>query len=102
MTAEHSFHIPEFLLGHRMGLALQDAGHSVQDAADYFGCSRQTIGNWINNRIVPGLGEQRLWALWTGVPLQWLQTGQAPDPQGGGVDNTTQHITGCYPLRLIA
>lgn len=101
MSTAHDFLIPEFQLGDRMALALRNTGHSVQDAADYFGCSRQTIGNWINNRIQPSLGDLRLWAMWTGVPLVWLQTGVAPHPEPSGeADNVTRSFTGC--LRIAA
>lgn len=100
MSVQHDFHIPEFQLGDRMGLALRNTGHSVQDAADYYGCSRNTIGNWINNRVRPSLADLRLWAMWTGVPLAWLQTGARPDPSDG--DNQPGTVTGCLSLRLVA
>jgi transcriptional regulator with XRE-family HTH domain len=86
MTTAHDFMIPEFQLGDRMALALRNAGHSQQEAAEYFGVTRQTISAWTNGRNVPKKGELTLWALWTGVPLSWLQTGEKPadgGPDGG-------------------
>lgn len=84
MSTAHDFLIPEFQLGDRMALALRSAGHSVNDAAAYLDVNRHTVSRWLNGNIAPSLATQRLWAFWTGVPLQWLQTGQAPDPQDGG------------------
>lgn len=99
MSTAHDFLIPEFQLGDRMALALRSAGHSVQDAADYFGRTRGTIGNWINNRVQPSLADQRLWAMWTGVPLMWLQTGVAPHPEPSGeIDNVTRELTACLGI----
>lgn len=90
--------IPEFQLGDRMALALRNAGHSQQDAADYFGVTRQTISAWTNGRNVPKKGELTLWALWTGVPLSWLQTGQTPDPHGHGISNRGDRLSN--PFRV--
>lgn len=61
-----------------MRKALDVAGVGVQDMADYLGVSRQSVSKWINGR---GLVDRRTtiaWALRTGVPLVWLETGEAP------------------------
>ena len=83
MTVQHDFHIPTFQLGDRMALALRDSGHSVNDAAEYLGVNRHTVSRWLNGIIAPTLATQRLWALWTGVPLAWLQTGERPSTNDG-------------------
>lgn len=36
-----------------------------------------TVSRWINGHKVPSKQTRRLWALRTGVPLEWLETGQA-------------------------
>jgi transcriptional regulator with XRE-family HTH domain len=75
--------VPQFTQGDRMRLSLKASGVGVQEMAEYLGVSRYTISNWINDRIHPRLSDLRVWAMRTGVPLTWLQTGQAP---GGGPD----------------
>jgi transcriptional regulator with XRE-family HTH domain len=56
----------------------------VQEIADYLGVSRNTVGAWINGRVVPGKAFIRLWALRTGVPFEWLETGKSPGQDGPG------------------
>ena len=64
-------------------MALRDADVTVQEMADYLDVGRNTVSRWINDRGVPGKQTMRLWALRTGVPLQWLETGQAPAGKPG-------------------
>ena len=79
MTTEVSAgNIPEWTRGDRMRKALDHAGLTVQDMADYLEVTRQAVGTWVNERRAPSKATMRLWALRTGVPLQWLETGQAP------------------------
>jgi transcriptional regulator with XRE-family HTH domain len=59
----------------RMRKALRLADVSVQDMADYLDVDRSTISTWINGRISPSYATLRLWALRTGVPLEWLHHG---------------------------
>ena len=68
--------IPEFELEDRMRVSMRRAGVGVSAMADYFGVRRETIGTWINGRIRPGTQSLRLWALRTGVPYEWLRTGE--------------------------
>lgn len=71
-------------MGDRMRKALEHNDYSVQSAADYFGVTRGTVSNWIHGRTPVPLASLRLWAMWTGVPLEWLQTGHtAPTPPDG-------------------
>lgn len=100
MSVQHDFHIPQFQLGDRMAIALRDAGHSVNEAAAYLGVNRHTVSRWLTGTTQPPLTVLRLWAIWTGTPLAWIQTGTAPDPSGG--DNQPGTVTGCLSLRLVA
>lgn len=61
-----------------MALALEVAGVGVQEMADYLGVDRGTVGRWINGRGPATKQTLRLWALRTGVSLDWLETGLAP------------------------
>ena len=62
----------------RMRRALRISGVGVQDIAVYLDVSRTSVSNWINGRVAPTTQTLRLWALRTGVPFEWLKTGQAP------------------------
>ena len=68
-----------FDLADRMRKALRVADLGVAEMADYLGVSRNTVSTWINGRITPSLQSRRLWAMRTGVPLEWLETGTDPD-----------------------
>ena len=69
-----------------MRIALRHAGVGVQEMADYLGVGRNTVSTWINDRITPSRQTVMLWAMRCGVPVIWLETGQAPaepGPDGG-------------------
>ena len=74
--------VPTFDRSDRMRKALQVADVGVQQMADYLGVSRASVGNWINGKVTPSKQTMRLWSLRTGVPLVWLETGQAPAMPG--------------------
>lgn len=97
--------VPEFDLADRMRKALRTSGVGVQDMADYLGVARNTVSTWINGRIEPSKQSVRLWAMRTGVPYEWLQTGERPQPEnpdGGGQEllrlDSNQKPAG-YPRR---
>ena len=79
----------EFDLADRMRRALRISGVTVQDVADYLGVARNTVSTWINGHIVPSKQTLRLWAMKTGVPFAWLETGTAPADDGKGPDSYT-------------
>lgn len=66
---------PFFTLGDRMRKAMQVAGVSNQDMADYLGVSRNTISNLIHDKVPAKRQTIMLWALRTGVALSWLESG---------------------------
>lgn len=85
MTQATQWGIPIWTRGDRLRKALDFADMSVQSMADYLEVSRNTVSNYISERTpIPG-ASIKLWAMRTGVPRQWLETGQAPDggPDGG-------------------
>jgi len=82
--------IPEWTLGDRMGKALSHADMGVQEMADYLGVSRNTVSTWLHDRIRPSRQTQMLWAMRTGVALEWLTgewapRGSNPEPTVSGV-----------------
>lgn len=68
----------------RLRRALRVSGISVNDMADYLEVSRNTVTTWINGRHEPRRRDLAAFALRTGFPLEWLETGNAPRPGGGG------------------
>ncbi|WP_428831898.1 helix-turn-helix transcriptional regulator [Gulosibacter sediminis] len=68
-----------FTRADRLTKALDFGGVSNQDMAETLGVSRQTIGNYTSGRTNPSKATLMAWALRTGVPLEWLQTGHIPD-----------------------
>lgn len=84
--------VPEFDLADRMRKALRTSGVGVQEMAEYLGVARNTVSTWINGRIEPNRQTIRLWAMRTGVPFEWLSTGDYPQSPNGG-------LTGALPAR---
>ncbi len=68
-----------FDLADRMRKALRVADIGVAEMAEYLGVSRNSVGNWINGHKAPSRQTRMLWAMRTGVPLEWLEYGVLPD-----------------------
>lgn len=86
---------PEWTLGDRLGKALDFAGMSVGEMADYLECSRNTVSNYTNDHTkVPG-AVLTLWAMRTGVRDEWLRTGgtSKPEPPEGGFRDELAALT---------
>lgn len=87
--------VPEWTIGDRLGKALAHAELSVAAMAAYLGVSRNTIGNYINDRTRIPRPTLMLWAMRTGVPIEWLE-GDAgsttPTPPGGGIGIDTEAV----------
>jgi transcriptional regulator with XRE-family HTH domain len=72
-----------FDLADRMRKALRVGGVSVQEVADSLEVSRNAVSSWINGRNKPRHRDLRDFALRTGVPLPWLETGEAGPSDDG-------------------
>lgn len=68
----------QFSLGDRLAKSLHVAGLTSQDMAEALEVSRNTVSNYINGNTQPRKLYLREWALKTGVPLEWLETGEFP------------------------
>ena len=88
--------IPVWTEGDRLGKALDHAAMKHQEMADYLGLSRNTIGNYIHGRVAIDKRTRMLWAMRTGVPPEWLETGDTPagPPVGPGAQS------GKHPTQL--
>lgn len=98
----------QFPLPYRLRLALEISGVDRTDMADYLGVRREAISRLLSGKGSPRKSTLRLWALRTGVPFEWLETGQAPTPSGPGPDDgaelprldSNQQPSG-YPSRQV-
>lgn len=97
-TAHDIGHIPERTIGRRLRDAREDTGMSQSEFAEATGMSRRTITRMEQASTPEGMRKPALmaWAMATGVPLSWLQTGVVPqtnDPDGG-LERGYQHDDG--------
>lgn len=81
----------EWDLQDRLKKAARVAGLSRSELADALGVHRNTVANLLGGRSFPDRRTLIAWAFATGVPVEWLETGQetggdAPGgPPRGGV-----------------
>lgn len=67
--------IPQWTVGDRLRKARLHAGLEQAELAAQTGISRATIVNYENGHTRPGRPALILWALSTGVSLEWLLSG---------------------------
>ena len=92
-----SSNVPEWTIGDRLRKALAVSGVKVSEMADELEVERNTIGNYMAGRTRISGAALKLWAMRTGVPLEWIRTGDAsPGSPGGGaagrVSKRYQHL----------
>lgn len=100
MTVDtHSGVIPQWTLADRLRKARELTGLDQLQFATEIGISRNTVGGYEKGRTKkqPPLIVLRAWSLRTGVPLQWLQTGMPPEPDGDGDGGVTVRHQGLEP-----
>ena len=76
--------IPVFTFGDRLRKAREVTGLGHADFAEQLGVSRNTVTNYERDRVQPRRVVVNAWALRTGVPVEWLLTGNAEAPRPGG------------------
>lgn len=92
MTEQPSGTVPEWDVTDRLRKALKHAGLGPGDMAAELGVSRNTVTNYLNGHTrIPGPA-LRLWAMRTGVPREWLETGKGPGGGGGGDRQDTEAL----------
>ncbi len=80
----------------RLAFALGRSGLSSQEIAARLEVSRNTVSSWTNGRNKPRPRDLKAFALATGYPVQWLETGEAPH-DGGAPDGEVVHPLGLEP-----
>ncbi|MGO3833998.1 MAG: helix-turn-helix domain-containing protein [Microbacteriaceae bacterium] len=80
----------EFDFADRLRKALRVSDMGPGELADSIEVHRNTISNWINGHAAPRPRDIRAVAEQTGVPLEWLLTGETkktPTANGEGLDD---------------
>jgi len=108
MSTQPESRIPTWTQGDRLRKARENAGLSQHELADMIGVSRATVSN-----AEVGVGKKgplaitvRAWALATGVPVEWIETGRAAsDPGSGGQSPSGRRLSDTelmqYRSRLV-
>ena len=77
--------IPSFTVADRLRKAREVTGMDQTQFADRAGLSRAGVSKAERGETVPRRSTLKLWALASGVPLHWIETGETPSPGGEGV-----------------
>jgi transcriptional regulator with XRE-family HTH domain len=90
-SASSPIAIPEFSTADRLRKARQFAGLTPEELAERIGVTPRTVYNYETGKPTRPAA-LKLWALATGVPFQWIETGEY-DPatdsvEGASTDNT--------------
>ena len=93
-TAFDSGHIPEITIRHRLRIAREEAGYEQGQLAELIGVGRNTVSNAESGKTKPRKVMVNAWAMATGVPVKWLETGIAPTETGpGGGETCPQSVS---------
>ncbi len=90
--------IPVWTIADRLRKARESAGYEQREFAERTSMARGTISAAENGHRVPSRANMRLWALATGVPFEWLETGRVPHDDGtplvgpAGIEPTTSTV----------
>jgi transcriptional regulator with XRE-family HTH domain len=90
--------VPVFTLGDRLRKAREVAGLTQTELANSLGIGRRSVSRYEDGVQMPKRGAVMAWSMATGVPFEWLATGQMSQPDGGGGDNLG--VTIRYPADL--
>ena len=70
--------VPQWTLADRLRKAREEAGLEQLELAEISGISRAAISNAERGSTTPHRSTLMLWAMATGVSLEWIQTGEIP------------------------
>lgn len=80
MSTDAQARVPEWTLGDRLRKARQSAGFEQADFAEATGIARGTIHNYEQDKTRPKRPYLLTWAMATGVPVEWLESGDTGRP----------------------
>ncbi|NHN55810.1 helix-turn-helix transcriptional regulator [Calidifontibacter sp. DB0510] len=87
-----------FDLADRLHKSLRVAGKSASQIAEDLGAHRNTVSNYLAGRTTPEPRTLKGWALATGVPLSWLESGNL-DPRGPGDGGALRSVASVGAIR---
>lgn len=90
MTAHRHDLIPAWTLGDRLRKARLMTGQNTKDFAETIGVSQKTVNNAESGAHEVRKIVLRAWAMATGVPVEWLETGEAPFQSPPSASMSTQ------------
>lgn len=73
-----------FEMNDRMTKARSHAGFTQESIAKQLGISQRSVSNYESGERTPSRAIVIAWSFATGVDLHWLETGEAPSPDGDG------------------
>lgn len=90
-----------FDLFDRLHKSMRVSGHSATSLAQALEVHRNTVNNYLKGKTPMDRRTKIAWAFATGVPVSWLETGEAqtstiPEPPDGGT-TADPGVTGLYP-----
>ncbi|MGB3604223.1 MAG: helix-turn-helix transcriptional regulator [Gordonia sp. (in: high G+C Gram-positive bacteria)] len=77
----------EFELNDRMMKSRSHAGFTQASIARQLGISQRSVSNYESGERKPSRAIVIAWSFATGVNLHWLETGEAPSPDGDGASD---------------
>jgi transcriptional regulator with XRE-family HTH domain len=78
--------VPQLTLGWRLQMSLANSPYSRAVIAEALGVDASTVGRWMNDKgSRPKRAYLAQWSLMTGVPFEWLDTGQLINPDGPSI-----------------
>lgn len=83
-TAPYEGPVPTFTQGDRLRKARELTGMKQREFGELIGVSHQTVTNAEKQHRSVRKITLNAWAMATGVPLEWLETGKAPRQKPGG------------------
>ena len=74
--------IPQWTIADRLRKAREMTGMDQGQFAEHAGLSRTGVNAAEGGKTTPRRSTLKLWALASGVPLHWIETGETPSPGG--------------------
>ena len=93
--------VPEWTLGDRIRKAVKASGVPAATLAKALEVTPTTLSRWMNDATVPTIKNVKHIALVTGIPAEWIFTGnlnETPPPSGDGEGERVEPPTGFEPV----
>lgn len=102
MSTQPHGRIPAFTAGDRLKKAREAAGLDQGELAETTGISRSTVSHLELDKAPLKRSYLQLWAMATGVPVEWLETGRDNPPPPPGQEAGPDDEEAAARLRRLA